>query len=168
MSTSTDIDLTALQDSAANVCRLMKAMANADRLLLLCQISQSEKSVGELEELTGIRQPTLSQQLTILRDAGLVDTRPASRSIVNCCESVGWRIPVNSSSSPTDFSLCEIWHRSNKRSAFAIAFIRRQTFAAESCNAVKSMSVEVLMFCDFLSFNLISFLYIILIYIFYQ
>jgi DNA-binding transcriptional ArsR family regulator len=81
MSTSTEIDLTALQDSAANACRLMKAMANTDRLLLLCQISQSEKSVGELEELTGIRQPTLSQQLTILRDAGLVSTRRDGKKI---------------------------------------------------------------------------------------
>jgi ArsR family transcriptional regulator len=59
----------------------MKAMANADRLLLLCQISQGEKSVGELEELTGIRQPTLSQQLTILRDADLVSTRRDGKKI---------------------------------------------------------------------------------------
>jgi len=81
MCNTTDIDLTALQDSAAHACSLMKAMANADRLMLLCQISQGEKSVGELEELTGIRQPTLSQQLTVLRDEGLVSTRRDGKKI---------------------------------------------------------------------------------------
>jgi len=42
------IDLAAMQDSAAGACNLMKVMANPDRLLLLCQISQGEKAVGEL------------------------------------------------------------------------------------------------------------------------
>ena len=43
--------------------RLMKALANPDRLLLLCQLSQGEMSVSELEAALGILQPTLSQQL---------------------------------------------------------------------------------------------------------
>lgn len=45
----------------------MRVMANVDRLMLLCKHSLGEKSVGELEGSLGIRQPTLSQQLTILR-----------------------------------------------------------------------------------------------------
>ncbi|MFY1927644.1 ArsR/SmtB family transcription factor [Achromobacter dolens] len=40
-----------------------------------CQLVQGERNVGELESLTGIRQPTLSQQLGVLRDEGLVSTR---------------------------------------------------------------------------------------------
>ena len=54
---------------------LLKALANEDRLLLLCQLVGHERNVGELEALTGIRQPTLSQQLGVLRDEGLVATR---------------------------------------------------------------------------------------------
>jgi DNA-binding transcriptional ArsR family regulator len=59
----------------------MKVMSNPDRLLLLCQLSQGEKRVGELEELVGIAQPTLSQQLGVLREEGLVTTRREGKSI---------------------------------------------------------------------------------------
>ncbi|AYD67125.1 helix-turn-helix transcriptional regulator [Achromobacter sp. LC458] len=71
----TDCELAALRASAAKACTLLKALANEDRLLLLCQLVQGERNVGELESLTGIRQPTLSQQLGVLRDEGLVATR---------------------------------------------------------------------------------------------
>jgi len=71
----TDCELAALRESAAQACTLLKALANEDRLLLLCQLVQGERNVGELESLTGIRQPTLSQQLGVLRDEGLVTTR---------------------------------------------------------------------------------------------
>ena len=50
-------------------------MANEDRLLLLCQLTEGERCVSDLEELTGIVQPTLSQQLSVLRSEGLVSTR---------------------------------------------------------------------------------------------
>ncbi|MFW5432371.1 MAG: metalloregulator ArsR/SmtB family transcription factor [Methylophilaceae bacterium] len=59
----------------------MKVMANADRLMLLCQLSQGEKSVGELEGILDIRQPTLSQQLTVLRESELVSTRRVGKNI---------------------------------------------------------------------------------------
>jgi DNA-binding transcriptional ArsR family regulator len=49
--------------------------------MLLCQLSQGEKRVGELEELLGIVQPTLSQQLTVLRDEELVTTRRDGKNI---------------------------------------------------------------------------------------
>jgi DNA-binding transcriptional ArsR family regulator len=42
---------------------------------LLCQLTQGEKNVGELESATNIQQPTLSQQLTILRKDGIVAIR---------------------------------------------------------------------------------------------
>ena len=63
-----------LLDSASKACVLLKALPNAARLLLLCQLTQGERNVGELEALTGIRQPTLSQQLGVLRDEGWVNT----------------------------------------------------------------------------------------------
>ena len=69
------IDLDAMHDAAADAARLMKALANPDRLMLLCRLSQGEMSVGELEAALGILQPTLSQQLGVLREEGLVETR---------------------------------------------------------------------------------------------
>lgn len=75
------MDLEEMQAAAARACRLMKVLANPDRLLILCQLSQGERKVGELEELLGIGQPTLSQQLTVLREDELVRTRREGKSI---------------------------------------------------------------------------------------
>ena len=75
------LELTEMRNGAAKASRLMKVLSNPDRLLLLCQLSQGEKRVGELEELLGIVQPTLSQQLTVLRDEGLVSTRRDGKAI---------------------------------------------------------------------------------------
>jgi len=80
MDTST-LDLETMKASAGRACRLMKVLSNPDRLLLLCQLSLSEKRVGELEEILGIVQPTLSQQLTVLRDEELVSTRRDGKNI---------------------------------------------------------------------------------------
>jgi DNA-binding transcriptional ArsR family regulator len=60
---------------------LLKVLANQDRLLLLCQMTQGEYCVADLEELTGVRQPTLSQQLTILRKAEMVEARREGKQI---------------------------------------------------------------------------------------
>ncbi len=74
-------NLAVLRESADIATALMKVLANPDRLLLLCQLSQGEKSVGELEALTGIQQPTLSQQLTVLRENQVASTRRDGKSI---------------------------------------------------------------------------------------
>jgi DNA-binding transcriptional ArsR family regulator len=75
------MDLEDMQTAAGRACRLMKVLSNPDRLLILCQLSQGERRVGELEELLGIGQPTLSQQLTVLRDEELVSTRREGKHI---------------------------------------------------------------------------------------
>lgn len=75
------IDLDAMQAAATQACGLLKVLANPDRLMLLCQLSQGEMSVSELEAELGIRQPTLSQQLTVLRDEDLVETRREGKHI---------------------------------------------------------------------------------------
>lgn len=67
--------LTALKASASKACALLKVIANEDRLLILCQLAQGECNVGTLEQATEITQPTLSQQLSVLREEGLVKTR---------------------------------------------------------------------------------------------
>ena len=75
------IDIQALRGGAARAVAALKLLANEDRLLLLCQLSQGELSVSELEAQLGIRQPTLSQQLGVLRTEGVVSTRRQGKSI---------------------------------------------------------------------------------------
>ncbi|WP_047248081.1 ArsR/SmtB family transcription factor [Chromobacterium subtsugae] len=70
-----------MRAAAGQACGLLRALSNEDRLLLLCQLSQGEQSVGELEQAVGIRQPTLSQQLGVLRNEGLVATRRDGKRI---------------------------------------------------------------------------------------
>ncbi len=54
---------------------LLKALANPNRLSIVCMLLEGERSVAEIENELGIRQPTLSQQLGELREAGMVATR---------------------------------------------------------------------------------------------
>jgi len=68
-------DMPTVRASASQACAILKTLANEDRLLILCQLSQGARNVGELETLLDIRQPTLSQQLTVLREEGLVATK---------------------------------------------------------------------------------------------
>ena len=74
-----EIDL--LKSSAGDATRFLKALANRNRLLILCHLVDGEKSVGELERAIGLRQPTLSQQLAQLRTGELVRTRRDSKSV---------------------------------------------------------------------------------------
>lgn len=74
-------DFDQLRENAAAAGQLLKALGNPDRLLLLCQLVTGEMNVGELERRLGIVQPTLSQQLGVLRREGLVDTRRDGRQI---------------------------------------------------------------------------------------
>ncbi len=76
-----NIDLADMHKAADQACRLMKVLANSDRLMLLCELAQGEKCVSELEEILGIVQPTLSQQLTVLRNEDLVTTRREGKNI---------------------------------------------------------------------------------------
>jgi DNA-binding transcriptional ArsR family regulator len=81
MASTADIDIEALRSSAKEACGLLKVLANPDRLLLLCQLTQAEYCVGDLAATTGINQPTLSQQLTVLRHNGLVSTRRDGKQV---------------------------------------------------------------------------------------
>lgn len=76
-----NIDIESMRAAAAKACSLMKVLSNSDRMLLLCQLSQGELCVSDLERETGIRQPTLSQQLTVLREEQLVATRREGKQI---------------------------------------------------------------------------------------
>lgn len=76
-----NLDMQAMRLAATQASGLLKALANPDRLLLLCQLAQGEHCVSELEGLLGILQPTLSQQLGVLRQEGLVTTRREGKQI---------------------------------------------------------------------------------------
>lgn len=79
--TPTVIDPAVLRGAAGKAVAALKLLANEERLLLLCQLSQGEMCVGELEEQLDIRQPTLSQQLGVLRNEGVVSTRRQGKNI---------------------------------------------------------------------------------------
>jgi DNA-binding transcriptional ArsR family regulator len=70
-----------LRGAAGQAVAALKVLANEDRLLLLCQLSQGEMCVSELEEALDIHQPTLSQQLGVLRTEGVVETRRQGKNI---------------------------------------------------------------------------------------
>jgi DNA-binding transcriptional ArsR family regulator len=70
-----------MQAAAGQACRLLKVLSNPDRLRILCRLAEGEMSVGQLEDSLGIRQPTLSQQLTVLREEALVATRREGKHI---------------------------------------------------------------------------------------
>jgi ArsR family transcriptional regulator len=74
-------DLQDMQAAAARACALLKVLGNPDRLLLLCQLTQGEFCVSDLESTLGIQQPTLSQQLGVLREEQLVSTRREGKQI---------------------------------------------------------------------------------------
>lgn len=78
---ATALPLDRMQAAARQACALMKVLSNPDRMLILCHLSQGEARVGELEEVLGIVQPTLSQQLTVLREEELVSTRREGKNI---------------------------------------------------------------------------------------
>ena len=70
-----------LLENAKLASNFLKALANENRLIILCCLAEGEKNVGELESMLGIRQPSLSQQLARLRVDGLVATRRDSKQI---------------------------------------------------------------------------------------
>ncbi len=75
------LDPELLRRAAGQAVVALKALAHEDRLLLLCQLSQGELCVGELEERLGLRQPSLSQQLGVLRTQGVVGTRRQGKNV---------------------------------------------------------------------------------------
>lgn len=71
----------ALHAKAGEAAALLKALANPDRLLLLCQLVGAERTVTQLGDLAGVQQPSLSQQLAVLRGERLVATRREGKNI---------------------------------------------------------------------------------------
>ncbi len=70
-----------MQNSAAEAEELLKAMANRHRLIILCQLIDRERSVGELVDFLDLRDANVSQHLALLRKDGLVTTRREGQTI---------------------------------------------------------------------------------------
>jgi len=66
---------------AGTAANMLKHLANPSRLMVLCELGQGERSVGELEDMVGLSQSALSQHLAKLRAARLVSTRRESQTI---------------------------------------------------------------------------------------
>jgi DNA-binding transcriptional ArsR family regulator len=75
------MELDQLEKKAERASGLLKAMSNQSRLMVLCQLHEGEKSVGQLEKVVGLSQSALSQHLARLRRDGLVKTRRDAQTI---------------------------------------------------------------------------------------
>ncbi len=70
-----------MQAQAAAASDLLKAMANPQRLRVLCLLIEREMSVGEINALVDLSQSALSQHLAVLRDKKLVSTRREAQTV---------------------------------------------------------------------------------------
>jgi DNA-binding transcriptional ArsR family regulator len=70
-----------IEERAQDAAALLRALAHPQRLRLVCELIDAERGVGELEELTGIRQPALSKELGKLREAGIIEGRRVSKAV---------------------------------------------------------------------------------------
>lgn len=68
-------------DNAAETARILRALANAHRLLVMCHLDSGERSVSELLEAVPLSQSALSQHLAVLRNEGLVATRRSAQIV---------------------------------------------------------------------------------------
>ena len=79
--TFSDPSMEQMREHAPQAANLMSALGNESRLMILCTLTQGERSVGELNSVVPLSQSALSQQLARLRQQGLVDTRRESQTI---------------------------------------------------------------------------------------
>lgn len=70
-----------MAEHASDASRLLRALANPSRLVILCLLSEGEMSVGQINTKVPLAQSALSQHLAVLRRDGLVDTRRESQTI---------------------------------------------------------------------------------------
>ena len=83
-----------MSENAQRAAEFLKALAHENRLMILCILSQGERSVSELEDMLSLRQPTVSQQLARLRAEGLVATRRDGKTIYYSLASEEARVVV--------------------------------------------------------------------------
>ena len=75
------MNLDVMETAADSASNLLKALANRHRLLIICQLIDGERSVGDLAEFLDLRDSTVSQHLALLRRDGLVAARRDAQTI---------------------------------------------------------------------------------------
>ncbi|MEH6581613.1 MAG: metalloregulator ArsR/SmtB family transcription factor [Halioglobus sp.] len=75
------MEMDVMQANVQEATKLLKILANSSRLLVLCSLVTREHTAGELEELTGLSQPAISQHLARLREEKIVSTRRDAQRI---------------------------------------------------------------------------------------
>lgn len=75
------MDIHSIEDNIGKAVKLLKGLSNARRLTILCALSESEKTVTELEKFVDLSQSALSQHLARLRRDGLVSARREAQNI---------------------------------------------------------------------------------------
>jgi DNA-binding transcriptional ArsR family regulator len=76
-----DIDAEEMRAHSEEAARLLKALSNSSRLMVLCSLAKGELSVGEINARVPLSQSALSQHLGVLRRDGLVNTRRSAQVI---------------------------------------------------------------------------------------
>lgn len=74
-------NLVKMKQQAKKASDFLKSLSHESRLLVICLLSERERSVTELETILALRQPTVSQQLARLRNDGLVRPRREGKTI---------------------------------------------------------------------------------------
>lgn len=75
------MDVKTVEQNAASAVKILKALSNERRLMIVCALYKGEKSVGALEGVIGLSQSALSQHLARLRRDGIVKTRRDAQTI---------------------------------------------------------------------------------------
>lgn len=81
MNNGKNITLEAMKKNAGKAEAMLKQLASASRLLILCNLVSGEKTVGELAEIVGLSQSALSQHLAKLRTAELVEAEKRGQMV---------------------------------------------------------------------------------------
>jgi len=71
-----------MQPHAGEAAALLRALANEQRLMVLCHLVQGPLSVGELNRRLPLSQSALSQHLAVLRASGIVATRRDAQTVL--------------------------------------------------------------------------------------
>ena len=74
-------DIEKMQEAAGRASQMMKTLGHPGRLMILCNLADGERSVGELAEDLDMSQSSLSQHFARMRSEGLVKTRRESQTV---------------------------------------------------------------------------------------
>ncbi|EIN5959996.1 helix-turn-helix transcriptional regulator [Vibrio cholerae] len=75
------IEIEQMKSNAVEVAELLRVMAHPERLMVLCQLTQSEMGVGQLQQGSTLSQSAFSQHLTVLRKHGIIQARKESQQV---------------------------------------------------------------------------------------